>query len=138
HLFSFAFKPSPSTFNLQPSNSHTPFHDPFTFLHHKILQRQKHKVYIKHSQESTKKVDFGYCNPLQLEEASKGIALIPNLRFITFSFSSFFNVWDHAIPLDSSFGGFYCFSWFCWTISNHCSCLTNCILHTQDSNTIHV
>ncbi|KAK7372448.1 hypothetical protein VNO80_05826 [Phaseolus coccineus] len=60
------------------------------------------------------------CIPLQLEEASKGIALIPNLRFINFSFLSFLNIWDHAIPLDSSFGGFYCFSCFSWTTSNYC------------------
>ncbi|WVY89317.1 hypothetical protein V8G54_034831 [Vigna mungo] len=99
---------------------------------------------IKYISNTLKKVNFGYCNPLQLEEASKGIALIPNLRFITFSFSSFFNVWDHAIPLDSSFGGFYCFSCFWSTISNHtitdkhCSWLTNCILHTKDSHTVHV
>ncbi|KAG4953331.1 hypothetical protein AAZX31_14G061100 [Glycine max] len=76
-------------------------------------------IYVKH--QRIKKVKFGYYIPLQLEEASKGIALIPNFRFINLSFSSLvniwdhfsslLNIWDHAIPLDSSFGGFYCIQW---------------------------
>ena len=50
---------------------------------------------------------------------------------------SLLNIWDHAIPLDSSFGGFYYFSCFSWTTSN--CCITNHhILHIKHSAIIPV
>ncbi|XLR30147.1 hypothetical protein S83_058047 [Arachis hypogaea] len=63
--------------------------------------------------------EFGDCIlPLQLEEASKGIALIPNLPSLLLFLIEM--IWDHAIPLDSSFGSFY-YPWF------HSSQLIFCI-----------
>ncbi|KAL9316284.1 hypothetical protein ACSQ67_017285 [Phaseolus vulgaris] len=132
HLFSFAFKSSPL---LQPSNSEP------SIIHHHFPSPQKpsdresvYNIYQTHSRINSEGEVWLICIPLQLEEASKGIALIPNLRFINFFFLSFLNIWDHAIPLDSSFGGFYYFSCFSWTTTT--SSPTNCILHIKHSATI--
>jgi len=133
-LFSFAFKSSPL---LQPSNSEP------SIIHHHFPSPQKpsdresvYNIYQTHSRINSEGEVWLICIPLQLEEASKGIALIPNLRFINFFFLSFLNIWDHAIPLDSSFGGFYYFSCFSWTTTT--SSPTNCILHIKHSATIPV
>ena len=54
-------------------------------------------ILVKH--QRIKKVKFGYYIPLQLEEASKGIALIPNFRFINFSLSLPFSIFGIMLSL---------------------------------------